>query len=168
MDLVKTLRGISYSIYFFVSVVLFYLLVSIYDFALFSEISVFFYTIFLKILPIFVLVFFLTALTNYFITPKFIVKHLRDKGLKKWIYVIIGGVLSSGPIYMWYPLLAEFKKKGLRYGLISCFLYNRAIKIPLLPLAILYFGLNYVLVLTVVMIFVSVLQGILLNKFLEV
>jgi len=64
---------------------------------------------------------------------------LREKGIKKWIFVIIGGVLSTGAIYMWYPFLADLKDKGLNYGLISCFLYNRAIKIPLLPLMVFYF-----------------------------
>jgi hypothetical protein len=69
---------------------------------------------------------------------------------------------------MWYPLLADLKNKGLNDGLIACFLYNRAIKIPLLPLAIIYFSWQYILVLTIVMVLASVTQGILLNKIIEV
>jgi len=76
-------------------------------------------------------------------------------------------VLSTGPIYMWYPLLADLKNKGLSYGLIACFLYNRGIKITLLPIAIFYFGWKYVLVLSLAMIFVSIIQGILLNKLIK-
>jgi len=121
--------------------------------------------IIVKILPIFVMIFILMALSNYFITEKFILKHLTDKGIKKWIFVIIGGILSSGPIYMWYPLLANLKKKGLSYGLIGCFLYNRAIKIPLIPVAILYFSWQYIFILMTVMVVISIIQGILINKF---
>ena len=99
---------------------------------------------------------------------KVIHDHLKEKGIRKWFYVIIGGILSSGPIYMWYPLLADLRSKGLNYGLIACFLYNRAIKIPLLPLAIIYFSWQYIIILTLVMITVSIMQGILLNKLMEV
>ena len=68
---------------------------------------------------------------------------------------------------MWYPLLADLRNKGLSYGLIACFLYNRAIKIPLIPLAIIYFSWQYIVILLVVMIFASIIQGILLNKLME-
>ncbi len=120
--------------------------------------------IILRIIPIFAVVLFLMTLTNYFIGREFILKYFGKKGFKKWLFTIIGGILSSGPIYMWYPLLAEWKKKGLNYGLIACFLYNRAIKIPLIPAAVFYFGWHYVVVLTVVMIIASIFQGIAINK----
>ena len=68
---------------------------------------------------------------------------------------------------MWYPLLADLKSKGLNSGLIACFLYNRAIKIPFLPLMIFYFSLKYVLILTVVMVFMSVIQALIINKFMK-
>jgi uncharacterized membrane protein YraQ (UPF0718 family) len=86
------------------------------------------------------------VIANYFITPKFITKHFGEPGIKKWIFIIIGGILSTGPIFMWYPLLAELKEKGIGYGYLATFLYNRAIKIPLLPVVIFYFGLKYVVV----------------------
>ena len=120
----------------------------------------------LKIIPIFILIFVLMAITNYFITTKFILKHLTGKGIKKWIFTIIGGILSSGPIYMWYPLLANLRKKGISNGLIACFLYNRSVKIPLLPLMILYFGWKYILILTITMIIASIIQGIIIDKLL--
>ncbi len=113
----------------------------------------------LQIIPVFILVFVLMVLSNYFVSSKFVVRHLNGRGIKKWLFVIIGGALSSGPIYMWYPLLNDLRAKGLSYGLIACFLYNRAIKIPLLPIAILYFGWQYVLILSIFMILGSVAQG---------
>ncbi len=161
------LKNISGTAYFLISIFLIYFLLLIFRTDLFFSSINFFYNIFLKIIPIFILVFILMVFTNYFITPKFIIKHLGKKRIKKWFYAIVGGILSTGPIYMWYPLLADLKNKGLNYGLISCFLYNRAIKIPLLPLIIFYFSLKYVIILSVVMIFMSVVQGIIINKLLD-
>jgi len=163
--MVKKLHG---SWYFLIVMILVYALLFFFRSDWFHTSLTFFFNILLKIIPIFALIFVLMAISNYFISPKFIVKHLQGKGVKKWVYVILGGILSSGPIYMWYPLLSNLKKKGLRDGLIACFLYNRAIKIPLLPIAIFYFGLKYIVILTVVMILISVVQGILINKIMEV
>ena len=162
------LREISDAWYFLFVVVLVYLFLFFFNCDIFLDSSKFFGHIIYKIIPIFILVFVLMSLSNYFITPKFVMRHLREKGFRKWFYVIVGGILSTGPIYMWYPLLADLRRKGLSYGLIACFLYNRAIKIPLLPLAILYFSWQYILVLCFVMVFVSVIQGVVLNKLMEV
>jgi len=167
MNVKNKLKQISGSWYFLIIVILTYVFLFIVKQSLFFSSLNFFSKIILKIIPIFILVFVIMAITNYFITPKFVMKHLGDKGVKKWFFVIVGGILSPGPIYMWYPLLADLKNKGLSYGLIACFLYNRAIKIPLLPIAIFYFGVGYILVLTFVMVFMSVFQGILLNKLME-
>lgn len=153
---------------FLILVGIIYLILFLVNQVVFKSSLNYFLNLLVKIIPIFILVFILMSIMNYFITPKFIIKHLGKKGIKKWFYVIAGGILSTGPIYMWYPLLADLKNKGLNYGLIACFLYNRAIKIPLLPLMIFYFSLKYVIVLGIVMIFVSVIQGIILNKLMEV
>ena len=160
-------KKISKKWLFLVSVVLIYLILLLIDKSLFLISTKFFYKIFLKLIPIFLIIFALMALANL-ISPKFMIKHLKRKGIRKWLFVILGGILSAGPIYMWYPLLADLKDKGLNYGLIACFLYNRAIKIPLLPITIFYFGLKYVVVLIIVMVFVSIIQGMLLNKLMEV
>ncbi len=168
MNIRNKLKQISGSWHFLIIILLVYLGLYIFRKDIFSSSIIFFYNILLKIIPIFILVFVLMSLTNYFITPKFVMKHLEEKGVKKWFFIIIGGILSTGPIYMWYPLLADLKNKGLSYGLIACFLYNRAIKIPLLPIAIFYFGWEYILVLSFVMIFISMVQGILINKLMDV
>jgi len=158
------LKQISKSWYFLLIIILAYLFLFIFKQNLFFSSLNLFYNILLKIIPIFILVFILMSITNYFVTPKFVLKHLKERKIKKWFFVVVGGILSTGPIYMWYPLLADLKNKGLSYGLIACFLYNRAIKIPLLPIAILYFGWKYILVLSLIIIFMSVIQGIIINK----
>jgi len=168
MKLKNKLEQLPNSWYFLGVVIVVFFLFSIFNQEIYFKSLDFFSQIIYKIIPIFILVFILMSLTNYFITPKTIMKHMKDPGMKKWFFVVIGGILSSGPIYMWYPLLADLKNKGLNYGLISCFLYNRAIKIPLLPLAIIYFSWKYIIILMAVMICASVIQGIFINKLMEV
>jgi len=167
MKIKEKIKNISGPWKFLIFVILIYILILIFNPSAFFNTLNFSKKIFLEIIPVFIFVFILMALSNYFITPKFIIKHLKEKGIKKWFFVIVGGILSSGPIYMWYPLLGDLKKKGLSNGLIACFLYNRAIKIPLLPIAITYFSLKYIIVLFIVMIVFSVIQGILINKLME-
>lgn len=154
--------------YFLISIVFIYLLISLFSKEFYLSSLNFFKDIILKIIPTLFLVFVLMVFFNYFISTDFIIKHLKERGIKKWFFVVIGGILSSGPIYMWYPLLADLKNKGLNYGLIACFLYNRAIKIPLIPLAVIYFSWQYLFILLMVMVFASVIQGVLINKLMEI
>ena len=122
-----------------------------------------------KIVPVLVLVFVFLVIVNWFITPKMLLKYLgKEAGMKGWLIAIGTGIISSGPIYMWYPLLQDLQKRGVRNGFIATFLYNRAIKPALLPLMIYYFGIIYTLVLTVVMAAVSVFQGVVVEKFIGV
>lgn len=162
------MKKISASWYFLIGMIIVYLILFIFWQNSFFLSLDFFAKIIYKIIPIFISVFFLMVLTNYFISPKLILRHFGGKGIKKWLFAIISGILSSGPIYMWYPLLAELKDRGLSYGLIACFLYNRAIKIPLLPFAIFYFGVKYIIVLTLLMILFSIVQGLIIDKLMKV
>jgi uncharacterized membrane protein YraQ (UPF0718 family) len=128
-----------------------------------------FKNIMIKILPVFVIVFALMFIINYFITPKKLVEYLeKGNGAKAWLITIIAGIISTGPIYMWYPLLAELREHGIKHGFVAAFLYARAIKPALIPLMIFYFGLAFTIILTIVMITFSVIQGISVNKLMEV
>ncbi len=128
----------------------------------------FFFLVMAKILPTFALVFLLIALTNYFANPKALVEHMGEgSGIRGWIIAIASGILSTGPIYMWYPLLNDLQKHGARNGLLAAFLYARSIKIPLLPMLILYFGVPYTIILTSVIILFSPLSGIIVEKLME-
>lgn len=151
--------------YFFV-VLGVYLILFFVNKELFFNSSLFFFKIFKKVALVLVIVFILMGLINYFFSRKKISKYLgKNSGIKGWLIAIFGGIISHGPIYAWYPLLGELKKKGMRLRLISAFIYNRAIKIPLLPLMIVYFSGWYVLVLTLVMILFSIISGILTEFF---
>ncbi len=121
-----------------------------------------------SIIPILLIVFVLMVLTNYFVKPKTLVKYMgKNSGFKGWLIAIITGIISTGPIYMWYPILNDLQNQGVRNGLIATFLYNRAIKIPLLPMLILYFGLAYTIILMIIMIIISVFQGMITEKLMD-
>lgn len=118
-----------------------------------------------KITPVLVLVFAMLFLFDIFLKPQTVAKYLsKESGIKGWIIAIVGGIISMGAIYMWYPLLADLKEKGMSNGLIATFLYNRAIKIPLLPFFVYYFGWLFTIILTIYMIIFSVVNGWLVEK----
>jgi len=163
----KVFKKISSSWWFFFSVLSIYIFLFIGKYSLFKNSFVFSLKIFLKILPLAFLVWIFMALVDRFLNAQSVMKYLHGGKRRGWIFAIGGGILSAGPIYMWYPLLADLHKKGLSYGLIACFLYNRSVKLPLLPLIIYYFGWKYVIVLTVVMVIASIGQGAIINKLLK-
>lgn len=125
--------------------------------------------LFLKLIPVFILVFFLLAIANFLIKPKLLADYMgHGSGLKGWVISILAGIISTGPIYMWYPLLNEMQKHGVRNGVISTFLYARAVKMPLFPILVLYFGIFYAILLFSAIIVAAPLQGLLTEKLMEV
>lgn len=106
------------------------------------------------------LVLILIFLINLFLNPAKVAKYLgRTSGLKGIALSAAAGIISAGPIYAWYPLLKDLKEKGASDSSISIFLYNRAVKPILLPIMIAYFGLPFVVVLTVLMLAASMVIG---------
>jgi len=113
------------------------------------------------IAPILLLVTGFVALVNYAVTADAIARYLGgESGATGYLVAIVGGVLSHGPVYAWYTLLADLRARGMRDGLIAVFLYNRAIKLPLLPLFLYYFDLDYAAVLLGTTVVASVVQGV--------
>ena len=116
--------------------------------------------VFLNILMPLGLVFILMLVMNLFLKPAQIVKFLgRGAGIKGTVFSATAGIISTGPIYAWYPLLKELRVKGAANSFIAIFLGNRAVKPFLLPVMISYFGWMYVLILTVFTILGSVVVG---------
>jgi uncharacterized membrane protein YraQ (UPF0718 family) len=154
--------------YFLGIIILSYVIIGIFNEEKLISSLKFLSNIIIKIIPVLIIVFIIMGITNYFINKKNILKILGKKsGLKAYSISIITGILSSGPIYMWYPLLADLRKKGMNPGLIASFLYNRAIKIPLLPIIITYFGLTFTIILSITMIIASIFQGIIVDKLID-
>ena len=124
-----------------------------------------FINITITLLPIFAFIIILTALINYFLNPKQILKYFgEDSGKAGIFYSVIGGILSHGPMYAWYGMLKDMRSHGLKDGLIVTFLYSRAVKLPLLPLMIAIFGLTYTIVLNIYVILFAIIQGKIMDK----
>ncbi len=118
-----------------------------------------------QVLPVLGLVFLLLFVANLVLKPKWIKRYLgKGSGIKGWLAAVIGGILSMGPVYAWYTMLGELRQQGMRDALIAAFLYSRAVKLPLLPLMIHYFGVTYTLVLCFYLIGFSIITGIVVEK----
>jgi uncharacterized membrane protein YraQ (UPF0718 family) len=149
-----------YDFYFLVSVIFLYLLLSFFDpESVYNSLKAT-GNIFIQIIPILLFVIIFTALIDYFLHPKAVAKYVGEgSGIKGWFLAISAGIISHGPIYIWYPLLKDLRDQGMRSGLIAAFLYSRAIKIPLLPLMAYYFGLLFVVVLLPYVVIASLIEG---------
>jgi uncharacterized membrane protein YraQ (UPF0718 family) len=114
----------------------------------------------LNILLPLALVFVVMLALNLFVKPAQIV-HLLGSGanIKGILLSVAAGIISMGPIYIWYPLLKDLREKGAGNMPIAVFLYNRAVKPFLLPVMIVYFGWLYVGILTVLTVLASVVSG---------
>ena len=152
---------------FLASVFVLYAITLLFDPTLAKEAVKQFLSIFLKVLPVLAMVFLLMTFTGVFFNAKKLTQNSKKDSVKTWLIAIIGGIISSGPIYMWYPFLADLHSKGLSHGFLACFMYNRAIKLPLLPMMVGYFGLLYTITLTFVMVIMSLIQGITMNIIME-
>lgn len=156
------------SVIFLLVVLIIYIVIAFLNMNVILESLNFFLSIVKKIIPVMLLVFVLMVLINYFIDQKKILKYFGEKSLIcGWLIVIIGGLISHGPMYMWYPLFENMKNKGMTDKFIAAFLYNRAIKLPLVPLLVYYFGLRYTVVLIIIMIFASIVQGIIVENLVK-
>ena len=114
------------------------------------------------------LVFVLMTALNIFLKPSSIAGFLgKGAGVKGVIFSMSAGIISTGPIYAWYPMLKELKEKGAGYSSIAVFINSRAVKPFLLPVMISYFGYLYVTVLTVFTIVGSLAAGYLTRVLTE-
>ncbi|MBN1431817.1 MAG: permease [Methanomicrobiaceae archaeon] len=153
---------------FLAVVIVIYIAVAFIDPVLAKKAFGIFSGILMQVVPVLVFVFFLLFLTDLFIKPEKIAKYLgSESGVTGWLVAIVAGIISSGPIYVWFPFLSEMREKGMKTGLAATFLYNRAVKVPLLPLMIYYFGFAFTVVLTVYMIVFSVAVGFLTGLVVE-
>jgi len=151
--------------YFLIIVVVIYLAIYFFLPDKMMPILNFYVKLILQILPIFLLVYAIMVLTNYFVNNKILQKYLGEEaGIKGWVISIITGIISMGPVYMWYPLMKDLQNKGIKNRFLVTFLYNRGIKLQWLPLLIQFFGWTFSLTLLIVMAIFSVPQGIITEK----
>jgi len=119
------------------------------------------------IAPVILIVLVLTALLGTWVNPRKFSKHLgEESGVKGWFLALTAGIVSHGSSYVWYPLLADLMKHGVRAGLVVAFLYARAVKIPWLPLMASYFGLGFTVLLTLYTVLGAWVQGMIADRIL--
>ena len=149
-------KGIKFLIF----VLVLFIFLALFDFENILKIMDRVGNILYNVLPIFMLVITITALINYFLKPKKIMKYFGEESGKKGIfYTLLGGIISHSPMYAWYPMLDDMRKHGLKFGLIAIFMYARAIKIPLLPFMIGLFGLPFTIIVNLYILIFAVIQG---------
>ncbi len=121
-----------------------------------------------RLLPILALVSCFMFLNNLLIKPGWVKNHVGEgSGWKGVLIAVVGGIVSMGPVYVWYGFLADLQKKGMRTSLVASFLYARSIKPQLLPLMVYYFGWLYTFVLVVYLVIFSVLNGFVTGKMMR-
>lgn len=142
-----------------------YLILAVWDVSLALQALKAFGRLAIRIIPVLLLVFTVMFLSNLVLGQDRVLRFLgQGAGVGGWIFAVAGGILSSGPIYMWYPFLSDLKERGMRDRLIAAFLYNRAVKIPLIPMMVYYFGWSFTLVLSTYMVMLSVANGLVVDR----
>jgi len=122
----------------------------------------------LSITPVLFFVFILMFLVNYFVNNDTLKKYMwEEAGLKWWFIAIFWWIISSWPIYAWYPLMEDLQKKWIKNRYLAAFLYNRWIKLQWAPVLISYFWIVYSLILLVVMAVMSIFQWIIVEKIVD-
>ena len=156
----------AYGAYIFLlSMVIVYLLVFLFDPGRTLLALQFCLEMLKKLVPILGLVSVLMLLNNLLVKPNWVKNHVgRDSGWKGVSIAVFAGILSMGPIYVWYGILQDLQKKGMCTSLIASFLYARSVKPQLLPLMIYYFGWLYALVLVIYLVIFSIFNGFLTER----
>ncbi len=114
-----------------------------------------------SVLPVFLLVIFLTAVINYYFGKEKIARMLQTaSSFKMYLISLLAGIISHGPVFVWYPLLKELQSKGLKNKALVTFIYARSIKLTLLPIMIGFFGQLYTVVFVFFIALAAVLQGV--------
>ncbi len=161
----KGAGGSKFTLIFLAVVVGLYLVTALLDYETFMAAVQTFIGIMLQILPVLALVFVLIFLVDLFIRPQAIARHLGyESGIKGWLLAMVAGIIATGPVYVWYSMLADFQEKGMRIAFSGVFLYMRSVKLPFIPLMIYYFGGAFTAVVTFYLIVFSILAGICCEK----
>jgi hypothetical protein len=137
-----------------------YAVTALLDPATASTALAFFGSVMMRVLPALALVYGLLLAANLLLSPQWVKGNLgADSGAKGWLMSVVGGVLATGPVYGWYALLRDLRAKGMRSSLAAVFLYSRAVKLPLLPLMVHYFGAAYTVVLCAYLLVFALVTG---------
>jgi uncharacterized membrane protein YraQ (UPF0718 family) len=108
----------------------------------------------------------MVALNLFLTLPQFEKMTQNGSGMKQTAVAAVAGILSTGPIFAWYPILKELRDRGAAPSLMAVFLVNRAIKPALLPMLVSLFGWPFVLIFTLLTVAASFCVGFCINRLL--
>jgi len=155
-----------YGVYFTLIVITIYIIIFFLDLNGAKESLKVSLKVLISVIPILFVAILFSSLINYFFKAKKISKYFnRKSGIKGWAVVSVAGIISHGPPYVWFQLIKDLREKGMSTGIAAVFFYNRAIKIPLLPMMIFYFGLKFTIVLNLFILITSFLVWKIMNLF---
>jgi len=101
---------------------------------------------------------------NLLVKPAHVSRFLgKGAGVKGVSISALAGVISTGPIYAWYPLLRDLRQKGASEFHVANFLSHRAVKPFLLPVMVSYFGWAFTLVFNVLVVIGALLTALLVG-----
>ncbi len=101
---------------------------------------------------------------NMFVKPAHVTRLLGKGARAKGVVIsALAGMVSTGPIYAWYPLLKDLREKGASEFHVANFLSHRAVKPFLLPVMVLYFGWMFTLVFNVLIVAGALLTALVVS-----
>jgi uncharacterized membrane protein YraQ (UPF0718 family) len=123
-------------------------------------------SIIIKASTTFIFIFISLFLSHLLLRPEFLLKRINGKAkIAEWAIAIVSGLLFMGAMFMSFPLMARLKEKKVGLGFIAIFLACKPINLALIPTFMLFFGVKYVLIITILMIVFAFIQGVIFDYF---
>jgi uncharacterized membrane protein YraQ (UPF0718 family) len=121
--------------------------------------------IFVSALPIIIAVFGLVGLTQAWISRERVSQMVgQESGWSGLLLAALCGTILIGPAYIIFPLLMSLHQQGARWAVIATVLAAYTVKIPMIPLEVLFLGWEFSLVRGVLTLLFAIPMGLLLEK----
>ena len=150
---------------FLYSVLILYLIISIFNYEYIKVCIISFLQLFIfQIIPLLFIVYIFIFIFNLIIKNETLAEKISNtSSVVKYIFVILLWIISTWPVYMWYPILKKLHKHWLKYEHIATFIYSRAIKIPFLTIMFFYFWIKYTLLFNLTILVLAILIWVTIN-----
>jgi uncharacterized membrane protein YraQ (UPF0718 family) len=121
--------------------------------------------VFVSALPIIIAVFGLVGLTQAWISRERVSQMVgQESGWSGLLLAALCGTILIGPAYIIFPLLMSLHQQGARWAVIATVLAAYTVKIPMIPLEVLFLGWKFSLVRGVLTLLLAIPMGLLLEK----
>ena len=88
----------------------------------------------------------------------------QESGWSGLLLAAVCGTILIGPAYIIFPLLMSLHQQGARWAVIATVLAAYTVKIPMIPLEVLFLGWKFSLVRGMLTILFAIPMGLLLEK----